>query len=52
MRERDEAMGIVAVIHRDGGHRAAEVGNAAAIQEAHLIWADMLRRLENERSAG
>ncbi len=49
-RERDEAMGIVAVIHRDGGHRAAEVGNKQAIDEAHVKWGELIRERDEARA--
>jgi hypothetical protein len=45
-RERDEAMQIVAVIHRDGGHRSGQIGNTAAIEEAHVKWGETVARID------
>jgi hypothetical protein len=49
-RERDEAMGIVAVILQDGGQRAKAAGNRQAIEEAHAEWCKLVRDLDEARA--
>ena len=40
---------ILAIIHKDGGHRTEEVGVSQAIEEAHRIWGKLIA--ENEAQA-
>jgi hypothetical protein len=49
-RERDDAIGIVAVILQDGGQRAKAVGNRQAIGEAHAEWCKLVRDLDEARA--
>lgn len=48
--ERDEKSNqlgdLLAIIHRDGGQYQEAHGNKKAVDDAHLIWADLMRRAE------
>jgi hypothetical protein len=44
--ERDAALGILRVIHRDGGHYIQEHGIAKSAADAHLAWASLMERAE------
>lgn len=50
--EAETALGnLLAVLHRDGGHRLAEVGAEQAVREAHERWADVVRRADAAEAA-
>jgi len=53
-RERDEArrdLGeILAVIHRDGGHRTGERGLSQSVADAHATWAAVVREREEAQA--
>lgn len=37
---------LLAIIHRDGGHYTNAHGVAKSVEDAHLVWADLTRKLE------
>jgi hypothetical protein len=37
---------LLAIIHRDGGHYQAEHGTTKAVEDAHLIWAELMTAAE------
>lgn len=37
---------LLAIIHRDGGHYQAQHGTEKAVNDAHLLWADLMTRAE------
>lgn len=42
---------LLAILHRDGGHRLAEVGAEQAVREAHERWAEVVRRADAAEAA-
>lgn len=54
-KERDEARdnlhGLLAVIHRDGGHHTEAVGLRQSVQDAFLVWAALMSRAEAAEAA-
>ena len=43
--ELEGALGdLLAIIHRDGGHYTATVGEKQSVADAHLVWADLMTR--------
>lgn len=40
---------LLAIIHRDGGHKTDEIGEAASVELSHKVWAEMCRELEEYR---
>jgi hypothetical protein len=49
--DRDAIRGILAVIHRDGGHHTERVGYAQSVDDAHAVWADPQRDRDAMRAA-
>ncbi len=39
--DRNAIRGILAVIHRDGGHHTEKVGYRRSVEDAHQIWGDL-----------
>jgi hypothetical protein len=52
--ERNETMialrGLLAVIHRDGGHHTAFAGTTQSVKDAHAAWGKTMRELDELRS--
>ena len=37
-----ELKNLLAIIHRDGGHHTAKVGIVQSVEDAHLVWAELM----------
>lgn len=42
---------LLAIIHRDGGDYAAAVGIERSVEDAHKVWAEMMRRMDEAESS-
>lgn len=43
--------GLLAIIHRDGGHHTDAVGEKQSVEDAHQVWAKLLAEVERLRAA-
>ena len=41
-----ELRNLLAIIHRDGGHYYAEHGAKKAVEDAHLVWAELQKQVD------
>lgn len=41
--------GLLAIIHRDGGHHTAAVGDEQSVRDAHEVWAKLMSQAETLR---